>query len=146
MSRSMLLKYLDKKIYTKDMLNFFDLNYEEISDIKMSLEKISGVLEGTKVVENFVSMKVVDLRYIESLSGTEIRCIHNILDCIKENKYIDAYKQLYICLENSGEGHRSDRFININEYYMIKFLVEIFIREIEDSLIIKNLKDQLKVI
>lgn len=137
MSRSMLLKYLDKKIYTKDMLNFFDLNYEEISDIKMSLEKISGVLEGTKVV---------DLRYIESLSGTEIRCIHNILDCIKENKYIDAYKQLYICLENSGEGHRSDRFININEYYMIKFLVEIFIREIEDSLIIKNLKDQLKVI
>lgn len=137
MSRSMLLKYLDKKIYTKDILNFFDLNYEEISDIKMSLEKISGFLEGTKVV---------DLRYIESLSGTEIRCIHNILDCIKENKYIDAYKQLYICLENSGEGHRSDRFININEYYMIKFLVEIFIREIEDSLIIKNLKDQLKVI
>lgn len=126
MSRSILLKCLDKRIFTKDLLNLIDIKYKKMEDIRKSLDEILKVLDPIKVVEEYVSVKILDSRYIEPLSNTQINCLYNISNCFKESKYIDAYKLLYECINDSYKGTESGRFINVNEYYMIKFLIKVF--------------------
>lgn len=146
MSRSMLLKYLDNRIYARDLLNLMDQKYNTIIDIKITLNNILSLLEQSKVVEAFVSMKTLDLRYVEPLSRTELICMYNVSECLKNNNYTEAYEQFYLCIDNCEEGQESDRFINVNEYYMIKFLVKIFIREISDKFDSTIIREDLKVI